>query len=127
MTGGGVGRAIRWPLWSWRNLAITTVAVLVVFAALGRLTGGSAPASDNSTAASTPPASNLAGREPTVPATVPHTSPATTSTAPTSTSTTAPATSASTGRSPVKVATAFVTAWTHTTGGEAQWIDGMKP
>ncbi|KRE56425.1 hypothetical protein ASG70_04725 [Phycicoccus sp. Soil748] len=25
------------------------------------------------------------------------------------------------------MATAFVTAWTHTAGGEGQWIEGMKP
>ena len=40
MTGGGLGRAVRWPLWSWRNLTISAIVVLAFFAGLGRMTNG---------------------------------------------------------------------------------------
>ena len=36
---------IRWPLWSWRHLVVTVVAVLVLFTALGRLTNSTPPPS----------------------------------------------------------------------------------
>jgi hypothetical protein len=42
MSERSLSRALRWPLWSWRNLALTVVALLVIGVAIGRLVGGSA-------------------------------------------------------------------------------------
>lgn len=120
MNAGGVGRAVRWPLWSWRNLTVTAVLALVLLAALGRLTNGvgasAAPA----------PRTSLTASVPTVPA-----APATSS-APTTAGSVAASPSSTTpakvsAESPVAVATAFVTAWSTTTHGEASWLAAMKP
>jgi hypothetical protein len=40
MSDGSLSRALRWPLWSWRNLAVTAAALLLVGMAVGRLVGG---------------------------------------------------------------------------------------
>jgi hypothetical protein len=115
-------KAIRWPLWSWRNLAATAVLVLVVLAALGRLTDGqgasAASSADSPRTAQVPSTSTGAGHP--------------TQTEPSAASTSPPSPSASTSSrtdasSPVSVAEAFVTAWAHTTGGETAWLAGMKP
>ncbi|TPG14038.1 hypothetical protein [Pedococcus bigeumensis] len=120
MNAGRVGRAVRWPLWSWRNLTVTAVLALVLLASLGRLT--------NEVGASAAPAPRppLTASVPTVPAAT------TTPSAPTTAgsvierpSSTTP-TKVTTG-SPVAVATAFVTAWSTTTHGETPWLTGMKP
>ena len=121
MNAGGVGRAVRWPLWSWRNLTVTAVLALVLLAALGRLTNGvgasAAPASRPPLTASVPtvPAATTTLSDPTAPV----------ESATASQSSTTP-TKATTG-SPVAVATAFVTAWSTTTHGEASWRAAMKP
>ena len=39
---GELGRALRWPLWSWRNLTITAVLMLALLAVVGRATDGQA-------------------------------------------------------------------------------------
>lgn len=123
MTGASLSRAARWPLWSWRNLVITTIATLALLAGVGRLTDTlSADSSSSSSAvgpssAPTVPAASL-------PATSPPSGPATTA-APT-TSAPLAATPASKG-SPVDVATALVTAWAKPGEGESQWLAGMKP
>jgi hypothetical protein len=46
MTGSALSRALRWPVWSWRNLALTVAGLLVLGTAIGRLTGGSPDAAD---------------------------------------------------------------------------------
>lgn len=121
MNAGGVGRAVRWPLWSWRNLTVTAVLALVLLAALGRLTNGvgasAAPAPRPPLTASVPtaPAATTTLSDPTAPA----------ESAIASQSSTTP-TEVSAG-SPVAVATAFVNAWSTTTQGDASWLAGMKP
>ena len=42
MSEGSLSRALRWPLWSWRNLGVTAAALLLVGMAVGRLVGGPA-------------------------------------------------------------------------------------
>jgi hypothetical protein len=121
MTGSGLSRAARWPLWSWRNLTITTVLVLGLLAALGRLTDGMSPA----TALPSPVVSVDGG--PTVPApSSSTTSGEPTSSAPTTTTPPLAPPDASKG-SPVDVATSFVAAWATTDRGEAEWLAGMRP
>jgi hypothetical protein len=120
MSPGSLSRALRWPLWSWRNLAITAAIALLLLAGLGRLTNHhqvTAPTPGTVTAA--PATTNSAA--PTVPP------PATTPPAPSTTTTSATTTNADAASSPVRAATGFVTAWVHTTGGEAAWLAGMRP
>lgn len=112
-------RALRWPLWSWRNLTITAVAVLVVMAALGRIT-----AAPQTSVAATVPLATPGVSSPSTP-TVPATDPPTTSALPsTSPSDSTPSVDA---HSPVASAAAFAAAWVHTTLGQATWLAGMRP
>ena len=120
MNAGGVGRAVRWPLWSWRNLTVTAVLALVLLAALGRLTNG---VGASAAPAPRPP---LTASVPTVPAaTTTPSDPTTAESVTASPSSTTP--TKVTAGSPVAVATAFVTAWSTTTHGEASWLAAMKP
>ena len=122
MTGSRIARAIRWPLWSWRNLTVTAIAALVLLATLGRLTDGLGSA----VASPAHPSPTQAG--PTVPTPNPHTStqtPTGSTTSPATSTTAAPSPAAK--GSPVQVATGFVTAWATTHGGEQAWLAGMKP
>lgn len=120
MNAGGVGRAVRWPLWSWRNLTVTAVLALVLLAALGRLTNGvgasaaSAPRPPLTASVPTVPAATTTLSDPTAP--VESATASQSSTTPTKVS----------AGSPVAVATAFVTAWSTTTHGETPWLTGMK-
>src|SRR5690349_22556996 len=41
MSDRSLSRALRWPVWSWRNLGVTVAGVLLLGALVGRLTGGS--------------------------------------------------------------------------------------
>lgn len=122
MTGASLARAARWPLWSWRNLVVSAIAVLALLAGVGRLT--------DVLSADFSPSSNAVGAS-SAP-TVPVASPSATG-SPTGLATTAPPTTASsttTGASkgsPVEVATALVTAWATPGEGESQWLAGMKP
>ena len=121
MTGSSWTRAVRWPLLSWRNLAVTAVIALALLAVMGRLTNG---ASAVGTATSRPIASV------TTTATAPLVQPPTTTAPESATPAATPspaAPSKATATSPVEVAAAFVTAWAATAGGEAQWLAGMKP
>ncbi len=118
---------IRWPLWSWRNLAVTVVAVLVVFTAVGRLTNGQASASGRSRSGAEPVVPTVQATAPTPSAAVP--SPATTHVQTTERPT---GTGTSTGKppaisTPTQVAVEFTRAWTRTTLDPATWRAGLKP
>lgn len=129
---------VRWPLWSWRNLAVTTVAVLVLFTAVGRLTttaaaGSGAPRPVETVPVAVPDASTATGI-PVPPATpAPTAMPAPTGMpAPTASArpspTTTPGGSAGTGPSdPTAAAVAFVTEWTRGTTDQAAWLETLKP
>lgn len=119
MNAAGVGRAVRWPLWSWRNLTVTAVLALVLLAALGRLTN------EVGASAASAPRPPLTSPVPTVPAaTTTPSDPTTAESVTASPGSTTPA--KVTAGSPVAVATAFVTAWSTTTHGEASWLASMK-
>lgn len=112
------GRALRWPLWSWRNLTITAAVVLAVMATLGRLTASPRA----STAAATTATAATATASPTVPATATPTTPASPSSAPG-----AAPTPPSDVHSPVASAAAFAAAWARTTLSGPAWLAGLKP
>lgn len=118
---------IRWPLWSWRNLAVTVVAVLVVFTAVGRLTNGPASASGRPSSGAEPVLSTGQATGPSPSAAVP--SPAMV-TVPTTKRPTGIGTN--TGRpvatsTPTQVAVEFTRAWTRTTLDQATWLTDLKP
>ena len=122
---------LRWPLWSWRNLFVSTIAVLVVFTAVGRLTTSSGPAQQPRSAAATVqvavPAPSTAA--PTTQSTVPVAAPATVPATPGGKSSTIPVTSAPPAGQPSapEIAVAFTTAWTRTTLDQPAWLAGLKP
>lgn len=118
---------IRWPLWSWRNLAVTVVAVLVAFTAVGRLTNGQASASGKRSSAAEPVFPTGQATAPTPSAAVP--SPATT---PVPTMERSTVSGTTTGRpaaisTPTQVAVEFTQAWTRTTLDQATWLTVLKP
>ena len=120
MSRGAAHHALRWPLWSWRNLTISTVVVLALMALLGRLSDTGSPASAARTPAAEPQAApTLSGQR-----IVPAPSSPTTATA---TTEAAPSTGRATATSPVNVATGFVTAWSNTSNGHHAWVAAMKP
>lgn len=118
----------RWPLWSWRNLTVTVVAVLILFTGLGRLANGEPSASKG-------PASGGRAVAPTGESTVaaptaPVPSPSTATTAPTTQPSTRGVTSngsPSTTAAPTPVAVEFTRAWTRTTVDQAAWLAALKP
>lgn len=110
---------LRWPLWSWRNLAITAVALLLVLFTMGRVIGPTK---------STPPVAHG-------PAATATSTPSTTqdpkspfSGAPTATDTTAP-TAPSTPvlhLSVTRLATEFTQAWSASTRSQREWTHGIQ-
>ena len=120
-------RWIRWPLWSWRNLTVTTVALLAIFTAIGRLT------TTADLGAERPPRNTVA--------TVPTASPTETPASPAPATTAAPGTSAQASpgqpgrpvapqpgsRTPVEVAALFATAWAQPSASQATWLSDLEP
>jgi hypothetical protein len=132
---------LRWPLWSWRNLTVFTIAVLVLFTAVGRLTTGSGSGPDSRTrnVAATPASTSASATAPTTTPASAMSSAAPASATPT---TSAPAAGSATGTNPIistsstpalgagaptRVALEFATAWTRTTSAQPAWLAGLKP
>lgn len=116
-----LSRAIRWPLWSWRNLIVSLVLVLALLAALGRLTDQAGAVGAGRQASAAAPSQSVVSPSPSAPATF-QVSPSTPS------STTSPETSRIGGpASPVFVASQFVAAWARSDRREQEWLAGMKP
>lgn len=114
---GELGRALRWPLWSWRNLSITAVLMLALLAVVGRATDGQASARP-AAAPAAPPTS--ASTQQTISAS-PSPRPTTTG------STSAPSASGPvTKQSATAVASAFVRAWS-SDGSRDAWYAAMGP
>lgn len=112
-----LNRALRWPLWSWRNLAITVVSVFVVIALIGRVSSavgseGEEPARVTSTVA---PES----KEP-APTVIPSTEPITTQT---------PATvvAAGPGTDCLSSAALFLNEWMQSDRPQKVWLAAMAP
>ena len=120
----------RWPLWSWRNLVVTTLGVLVLLAAVGRVTsatpstGGTptgpavAPAAVV-TATSEPSASGLAILSSTPRTTVPSGAMITSQSA-------APGATAVGDGAPA-AAVRFVTAWARPDATSQVWLASLRP
>jgi hypothetical protein len=120
---GQASTVLRWPLWSWRNLAVTAAALLLLLYGIGRviepakitLSATHLPGVTAGPTISTPaPTAALAGSSPT-PATVPGTS---------STST---GLSATGGESVTRVTTAFAQAWSSSGRSQQEWTRGIQP
>jgi hypothetical protein len=121
---GQAGMVLRWPLWSWRNLSVTTMVVLLVLYGMGRVI---APA--KIPLPKLHPTAAAAG--PTLP--VPQES----SSAESSPSPTIGPDSTSSGsdssdqgggsESVTKLATAFAKAWSSSGRSQAEWNDGIRP
>ena len=116
---GELGRALRWPLWSWRNLTITAALMLALLAVVGRATDGQA---------STRPAAAPAA--PPTSASTQQTMSASPSPTPTTTTASTSAPSASgpvTKQSATAVASAFVRAWSSDGASRDAWHAAMEP
>ena len=98
----------RWPLWSWRNLAITAFVVALLLAALGRLTAEGAPRPDASQATA---ATSVA--RPAVPGSTPAPS--------ASLGSATPEVVPVAGEAPEDVAVAFVKAWARPDAEVEEW------
>ena len=119
---GELGRALRWPLWSWRNLTITAVLTLALLAVVGRATDGQASPRPAAAPATT---STSASTQGTIPASSSPPTPRPTTTA---ASTSAPPTSgAVTKQSATAVAGAFVRAWSSDGASRDAWHAAMEP
>ncbi|HEY7721108.1 MAG TPA: hypothetical protein VIB11_04675, partial [Pedococcus sp.] len=65
---GELGRVLRWPLWSWRNLTITAVALLALLAFVGRATDGRASSLPAAAPSTTSAETTAAAPQPSTPA-----------------------------------------------------------
>lgn len=120
---GELGRALRWPLWSWRNLTVSVVLTLALLAVVGRATDGQAsplPATAPTTLTTTTITSGPPSSAPTT------ASPVRTQTA-TATTRMQPSSGAAPADSATAVATAFVRAWSSNFASKDGWHAAMKP
>lgn len=118
----------RWPLWSWRNLAVSTLAVLVLFAVVGRLT--SATASTNGAATDPAPASAPVSTSRASVRPVPDTSSRTGTAKPSVGATTSPSTAdvSVAGKDDAQTAAVrFVTAWATPDASAQTWLTMLRP
>lgn len=115
---GELGRALRWPLWSWRNLTITAVLMLALLAVVGRATDGQASPRPAAAPATTSPSASIQGTTPASPSPRPTT---------TTGSTSAPSASGPvTKQSATAVASAFVRAWSSDGPSRDAWYAAME-
>lgn len=117
---------MRWPLWSWRNLAVTTLAVLLLFAGIGRITSATAGSSLVGDSAASPPTRGVDDVSvPTVTQTSKAEVPVTPSGAATSSRTDQDA--AARADPPTEVAKKFVAAWARPDEPAASWLATLGP
>ena len=120
-----LSRLLRWPLWSWRNLAVTTAGALAALALLGQATGGgtastSADVSTPEAAAAPTPSSTTTPR-------ASHSSQSSASaTVPTKTPTSEPSTGHTSSSSATAAAQSFVAAWARPQAPRGAWVTGMR-
>ena len=120
---GRASKVLRWPLWSWRNLSVTTAAVLLVFYGMGRVVEPakiSISAFHAPAVTSSPTASSPSPVEPSAAASSPG--PA----APPSTPSSSTVLSASGSESVTRVATAFAQAWSSSGRSQQEWTSGIQ-
>lgn len=119
---GELGRALRWPLWSWRNLTITAVLTLALLAVFGRATDGQSSPRPVAVPATLSTSASTQGAIPSstsLPTPRPTTTAASTS-AP-------PASGPVTKQSATAVAGAFVRAWSSDGASRDAWYAAMEP
>lgn len=122
---GQAGTVLRWPLWSWRNLSVTSAAALLVLYGMGHviqpakitLSTVHAPLSTASPQPfaperSVPPAAASSK----VPATVPIT-----------TKPTLAVSGTPSNQSVTRLATAFAQAWSSSSRSQQEWTHGIQP
>lgn len=117
---GELLRALRWPLWSWRNLTITAVLTLALLAVVGRATDGQASPRP---AAAPATLSTSASTHGAIPSSTSRPTPRPTTT---TASTSAPSAAGPvTNQSATAVASAFVRAWS-SDGSRDAWYAAME-
>ena len=122
---GQASTILRWPLWSWRNLAVTTAAFLLVLFGLGRVIE---PAKITLTTTHAP----LVTVSPTPTAASSSLAPAVRSSSPASrvpgtTQPTLAVSGTSANKSVTRLATAFAQAWSSSGRSRTQWTHGIQP
>jgi hypothetical protein len=121
---GGLDTVLRWPLWSWRNLSITSAAVLVVLFGMGRVIEPAkltlSPVRASATTAVTP---SLAATS------VPSATAASAALAPMPSTppVTAAVPDATANESVTRVALGFAQAWSSSGRSQKAWADGIQP
>lgn len=118
---GELGRALRWPLWSWPNLTITAVLTLALLAVVGRATDGQASPRPAAASVTTSPSASTQGTTP-----ASSSPPAPGPTTPRSSKSAPPTPRAVTNQS-TGVATAFVRAWSSDGASRDAWYAAMEP
>jgi hypothetical protein len=119
---GRASKVLRWPLWSWRNLSVTTAAVLLVFYGMGRVVEPAkisistfhVPTVTSSPTASSPSPSKSTTASSPGPETPPSTPSSSTDL------------SASGSESVTRVATAFAQAWSSSGRSQQEWTSGIQ-
>ena len=110
-------RLVEWPLWSWRNLAISVTCLLLVVAVIGRVSSalGQSPTPTGASPATVLPSPSAASSSmtegPSATPSVPVEDPG----------------SPGVVGSCVDMATRFVTAWTRTDQPATTWLEGLRP
>ena len=128
-------RALRWPLWCWRNLVVTLVVLLVLLGVAGRVSASLAPAGGADGGPARPAAvrdvpartAPAAGGVPTTAVRPPSSgprSPGPRSPGPEAPGRTAPA---GPGQSVTRVAEAFARAWSRSSLRPSPWLSGVRP
>ena len=122
-------RALRWPLWCWRNLAVTLVVLLVLLGAAGRVSASRTPAGASAGGADQQPLRPAAARD--VPEwTTPGTDGVPTTPlrpAPVRRTPAGPTAPAGPGQSVTRVAEAFARAWSRSSLSPSPWLRGVRP
>lgn len=114
-------KVLRWPLWSWRNLSVTTAAILIVFYGLGRVVE---PAKISISAVQSP--SVTAGPSPSPSTSSPFVSSPVPATVPSAKSPSG-GLGAAGSESVTRVATAFAGAWSSSGRSQQEWTRGIQP
>lgn len=120
---GQASNALRWPLWSWRNLSVTATVLLLVLYGLGRVVE---PTKISLSKTHRPlVAASQASSQPVDPAPT-ASSPAPVA-VPTTTPTTLPIPDTDQNDSVTRLATAFAKAWSSSTRSQQEWTRGIQP
>ena len=120
---GRASKVLRWPLWSWRNLSVTTAAVLLVFYGMGRVVEPAKiriPALHVSSATVSPAVSSLSASKSSTVASSPD------PVAVPSTKLPSPVLGAPGSESVTRVAAAFAEAWSSSGRSQQEWTSGIQ-